>query len=275
MKPVRLRHWAVVLTVAIAVHAALLLRFQVNPFPNAPTTGGRGLQIVLATTPGPPKARQMATDRIRQPKAGSERKPAAPPPKPAPQNKRKEQRKPEVAPAPKPAPKPVSKPVSKPVPKPRKETRPVTQPQNPSAHDPANTAATKGQPPSQPMAGQNTAQTAAQAGSGASPNQVMATGSVSDTPPRYRDELRAWLARHKHYPQQARRRRQQGTVVLYFVITRGGHLVSWQIRKSSGHPLLDQAVVHMIKSANPLPALPSSVHMQRLALTVPVTFKLR
>ncbi|ROO26668.1 biopolymer transporter TonB [Salinisphaera orenii MK-B5] len=83
------------------------------------------------------------------------------------------------------------------------------------------------------------------------------------------------MARSKEYPRRARRLRQEGTATLYFVMDRNGNVLEWEIRKSSGHPLLDEAVENMIKRADPLPALPDSVSMQRLALTVPVSFKLR
>ena len=56
---------------------------------------------------------------------------------------------------------------------------------------------------------------------------------------------------------------------------RNGHVLDWEIRQSSGHELLDEAVRDMIRKADPLPALPDSVAMQRLALTVPVRFQLR
>ncbi|NCC36784.1 MAG: energy transducer TonB, partial [Chloroflexia bacterium] len=55
----------------------------------------------------------------------------------------------------------------------------------------------------------------------------------------YHGTLAAWLARHKRYPEQARRRQQQGTVRVTFTIDRQGRLLSHRIASSSGHPLLD------------------------------------
>lgn len=100
-------------------------------------------------------------------------------------------------------------------------------------------------------------------------------GVVTDTPPSYRSKLRAWLARHKVYPRRAQRLNMEGTAVLHFVMDRNGRVLDWSIRSSSGYEMLDAAVATLITSANPMPPLPTGVSMQRLALTVPIRFKLR
>ncbi|TVQ94014.1 MAG: energy transducer TonB, partial [Chromatiaceae bacterium] len=91
----------------------------------------------------------------------------------------------------------------------------------------------------------------------------------------YTGSLAAWLNRHKRYPDQARRLRQQGTVQVSFTIDRNGRLVSHRIIASSGHRLLDQEVSAMLRRASPMPALPASLGRNQLTVTLPISFSLR
>lgn len=86
--------------------------------------------------------------------------------------------------------------------------------------------------------------------------------------------LQTWLERHKEYPRRARRRHQQGIVLLYFVMNRQGVVLHHEIRQSSGHRLLDREVSQMIKRAQPLPPMPESLTGSQLELVVPVQFAL-
>lgn len=87
--------------------------------------------------------------------------------------------------------------------------------------------------------------------------------------------LRAWFAHHKEYPRRARQRRQEGVAMLYLVIDRNGRVLDWAIQSSSGHRLLDKAVEQMVMKAQPLPAMPASLHLTQLELMMPVRFELR
>jgi len=92
---------------------------------------------------------------------------------------------------------------------------------------------------------------------------------------RYLGQLAAWLNRHKRYPRQARRRHQEGTVQLYFVMDRQGRVLSHRIVSGSGHRLLDEAAEKMLSRAGPLPAIPPELALSTLEVTVPITFSLR
>ena len=72
----------------------------------------------------------------------------------------------------------------------------------------------------------------------------------------YESQLLGWLERHKKYPILARRRGQQGTVILEFVINTEGKLLSHKILQASAHRSLNTAVVEMIKQASPMPPIP-------------------
>ena len=94
-------------------------------------------------------------------------------------------------------------------------------------------------------------------------------------PPSYRNALRAWLERHKDYPRRARAMRMEGVAKLYFVIDRKGRVLEWEIRNSSGERMLDEAVEDMIRRADPMPAMPDEMTVERMELLVAIGFTLR
>ncbi|WP_462323150.1 energy transducer TonB, partial [Halochromatium sp.] len=113
-------------------------------------------------------------------------------------------------------------------------------------------------------------------GSQSSAGDGSGTGSGNDEGiSNYYGRLATWLARHKRYPAQARRLRQEGTVKVTFTITSSGRVVSKRIVQSSGHALLDREVEAMLERASPLPRIPTSLGRKRLTITVPVAFALR
>ena len=91
----------------------------------------------------------------------------------------------------------------------------------------------------------------------------------------YASILQAWLEEHKEYPRRARSRRQEGVVMLFFVMDRDGYVLNYRIDRSSGYDLLDREVEEMIQRAQPLPPLPAEMTQARLELVVPVQFQLR
>jgi protein TonB len=90
----------------------------------------------------------------------------------------------------------------------------------------------------------------------------------------YLQALQVWLERHKVYPQNAIRRRQEGVVMLRFVMDREGRVIRHEISDSSGYRLLDLAVESLIERAQPLPALPPQMAGAELTLVVPINFTL-
>jgi protein TonB len=96
----------------------------------------------------------------------------------------------------------------------------------------------------------------------------------SDTNKEYTATLLAWLERHKHYPRQARISRMEGNAILYFRIDRDGKVLDYQLVQSTGHYVLDDAVIDMIKSASPVPTPPTQLSIAELNFRVPVTFAL-
>jgi len=100
---------------------------------------------------------------------------------------------------------------------------------------------------------------------------VAQTATVQD---HYFRVLRDWLDRHKDYPRIAQRRGEEGTVVLAFTLNRHGMVLEHAILRSSGHSILDNTVEHLIRRAQPLPAIPPEMNVELLQVVVPIEFRL-
>ena len=109
---------------------------------------------------------------------------------------------------------------------------------------------------------------------GAGPSTI-GNGNVPGAWSDYVAVLQVWLKKHREYPESALLLRQEGTASVYFVINRDGSLRDYRIEKSSGHELLDRAVIGMIERAQPLPQIPGNLDGTQVVLVVPVQFVLR
>jgi protein TonB len=90
----------------------------------------------------------------------------------------------------------------------------------------------------------------------------------------YLEALRRWIARHKTYPPEALKQKQEGSALVAFELARDGTVLSAQIERSSGFPLIDQAVLDMMLRASPVPPIPAAYTGERLSITMPVRFSL-
>jgi protein TonB len=81
--------------------------------------------------------------------------------------------------------------------------------------------------------------------------------------------VRAGIARTLVYPPEARRREQEGRVVLSFILLADGTVADLSVRKSSGHAALDEAAMAAIRAAAPYP--PPGLDV---LVVVPVSFRL-
>jgi protein TonB len=103
---------------------------------------------------------------------------------------------------------------------------------------------------------------------------TITTGGQKGAERSYFAELSAKLARHKRYPNRARRLNEEGIVVLFFVVNRTGNIIESHISKSSGYSKLDDAVLRMLKKSSPLPAFPDEMEQSQLSINIPISFKL-
>lgn len=90
----------------------------------------------------------------------------------------------------------------------------------------------------------------------------------------YASLLRAAIERSKQYPELARRRGVEGTVVVSFRVSRNGHVSGLIVAHSSGHELLDRAALAAISLAGAFPSVPFEVDGQYVSVEVPLVFRL-
>lgn len=79
----------------------------------------------------------------------------------------------------------------------------------------------------------------------------------------YANYLRAWVDRAErvgnlNYPDEARRKRLSGTLVISVAVRRDGTVEQVRIIQSSGIPLLDSTAQRIVRLADPFPPLPST-----------------
>lgn len=92
--------------------------------------------------------------------------------------------------------------------------------------------------------------------------------------PSWQSGVAAWLAAHKSYPEDARRRGEEGRVVIRFTVERSGQVVDAEVVGSSGSARLDAATLALLRGAS-LPAFPASMPQGRVTITTSVRFTLR
>ncbi len=76
------------------------------------------------------------------------------------------------------------------------------------------------------------------------------------------------------YPEQARLKNQQGTLLVKFGINKNGTLAYVNVIRSSGYPILDEAAVKAIKEASPFNPLPERFGIDRLNIYATFTYEL-
>lgn len=83
-------------------------------------------------------------------------------------------------------------------------------------------------------------------------------------PARY---MRNWINRverigNLNYPDQAKRNRLSGTLILDVTISSSGKLLKTELRRSSGHQVLDDAAKRIVKLAAPFPPFPKKLKQE-------------
>lgn len=86
---------------------------------------------------------------------------------------------------------------------------------------------------------------------------LMTSGAEdSDALRAYRQTIYDRLQSSRRYPREARRRKLEGSVILIFIIGQDGSLDSVRIERGSGHAILDQATLDLVRKAFPMPPPP-------------------
>ena len=115
---------------------------------------------------------------------------------------------------------------------------------------------------------------------------VLCTATIEDkAPPKARPAARVNLhgyltsiyrrvVRYKHYPPAARRLRLQGRVLVRMRIDRSGKLLAAEVKRSSGHAVLDRAALGIVRNAAPYAGMPTAYGKPSVKIVVPVDFRL-
>ena len=122
--------------------------------------------------------------------------------------------------------------------------------------------------PPPPITAQQSTQPAPPPPPAAAPNGV---GEGRDS---FLGRLLAQLNRFKQYPRTAKKAGIEGVVMLHFVMDAQGRVLSYEIVRSSGRPILDSEALALIQRAQPLPALPADYPTRTLDAIVPIEFSL-
>lgn len=91
----------------------------------------------------------------------------------------------------------------------------------------------------------------------------------------YTSQIRRRLERYKKYPPSAQSQKLQGTATVSFTVSRNGALSAPRLVKSSGHKVLDEEVMALLRRASPMPAFPKEMTQNSISLTVPIRFSAR
>jgi TonB family protein len=167
-------------------------------------------------------------------------------------------------PPPPPEPPEVHPPPPEPPPPPVVETAPLP----PPPLKPAAKPLPQRRPPPQPARAQ------------ALPQTAMVRPIATPPPPTgpivsagYRAALSTWLESHKHYPESARERGEEGRAVLRFRVDRSGRVLDYALLQSTGHPDLDAALDRMMRGAS-VPPFPAEMTASDVEVSVAIRFAL-
>lgn len=116
--------------------------------------------------------------------------------------------------------------------------------------------------------GNSSADTAA---ASSSAGQAGAGSGGSADVARYPGQVQNKLRRALRYPRDARG--DSGEALVYFVVDSGGQVVSLNVARSSGNPIIDQAALDTVRRAAPFPAIPGDAGRNSWDFTIPLTFR--
>jgi len=89
----------------------------------------------------------------------------------------------------------------------------------------------------------------------------------------WRSALANWLQSYRTYPDEARRRAEEGTVLVRFSVARDGHVLEVTLVRGSGSPTLDEAAQATFRNAR-MPPFPADMSQAQTTVTVPIRYRL-
>jgi periplasmic protein TonB len=95
----------------------------------------------------------------------------------------------------------------------------------------------------------------------------------TDLAANYGAMISAWLESHKHYPESARQRGEEGGVKLRFRVDRFGRVLGYRMLESTGYADLDAGIDQMMRGAQ-LPPFPAGMTQPQIEVQVKLRFNL-
>jgi protein TonB len=102
-----------------------------------------------------------------------------------------------------------------------------------------------------------------------------ASDADTGTLAQYRLALIGVARRYKRYPAQAMDKGWQGKVEIRLVVGANGMIQSSLVKASSGHEILDNQALDMVKKAKPLTPIPAALRGREFTVDIPVIFDLQ
>jgi len=146
------------------------------------------------------------------------------------------------------------------------KTAPMPIPREPIRRKSAASAASKAASPSRSAASNSS-------GAGGAGGAADAGGRAAISS--YFARVQAHLLRHRVYPAEAEANVLTGAARVNFSLGRDGRVLSASLAESSGHVVLDQAAIAVVRRASPFPPFPPEIAASRLEMGTPIRFESR
>ncbi|MCC7260558.1 MAG: energy transducer TonB [Alphaproteobacteria bacterium] len=93
---------------------------------------------------------------------------------------------------------------------------------------------------------------------------------------RYEQQIALWIEDHKRYPEDAKAAGMEGNAVARIRINANGKILKYALEVETGSPVLNRAVIDMIRRSDPVPPVPDNYPgaSDLLEFLVPISFKL-
>ena len=113
----------------------------------------------------------------------------------------------------------------------------------------------------------------AQVATGGSPTAQVNPPHHAAISPGWQAALGSWLQANKTYPEDARRRGDEGRATVHFTASREGRVTDFQLLSSTGSTVLDAAVERLLRGAR-LPAFPTGMDQEQVTVTLQIRYAL-
>ncbi len=90
----------------------------------------------------------------------------------------------------------------------------------------------------------------------------------------YARMIKGEIMQHWRYPPEARAYLMEGSLVVFFSLSRDGNMIQITISKASDHEILDREVVRAVRAAAPFPPFPGSVTVKKLNIKAAFDYRL-